>query len=353
VPSANGCKGGATTATVIIKPIPAAQITSDKDSLCSGLTLSLTAVSSVPGTNFSWTAVNSQGINGVSTGNTAVLTQTLASNNAGIVTYTVIPTADGCKGLSISKNIKVNPIPVANVGPDKSFCFGDSARIGSDAVAGYKYQWSPSKGLNNSTVASPISSASSTTSYHLTIISKGCESFDNVVVHVSPRFKADAGPDITICKNDAATLTVTPSNAAGYRWNNEASSSTISVSPNQTSEYIVSVSKGGCVEIDTVKVFVKDIKPAPVFIPNTFSPNNDKLNDIFKAEVIDSTIVSFDCQIFNRWGELFYEWKNQDEGWDGRYKGEIVKEDVYVYKLRIINECKKETETSGIVTVIR
>ena len=64
--------------------------------------------------------------------------------------------------------------------------------------------------------------------------------------------------------------------------------------------------------------------------PNAFSPNNgDDLNNIFKAKRGYQSIVEFHAYIFNRWGQLLYDWTDPAGGWDGTYKGNDVKEGVY------------------------
>ncbi|MBL4586389.1 MAG: gliding motility-associated C-terminal domain-containing protein, partial [Flavobacteriales bacterium] len=41
-------------------------------------------------------------------------------------------------------------------------------------------------------------------------------------------------------------------------------------------------------------------------------------------------------KIFNRWGEELFFTQNVDEGWDGRFKGVLQNNDVYVYKIRAL-----------------
>ena len=62
--------------------------------------------------------------------------------------------------------------------------------------------------------------------------------------------------------------------------------------------------------------------------PNAFSPNNDQINDVYKAKT-HQNIVEFRATIFNRWGQKLYEWTNVNEGWDGTYKGRAVKQGTY------------------------
>ena len=75
-----------------------------------------------------------------------------------------------------------------------------------------------------------------------------------------------------------------------------------------------------------------------VFIPSSFSPNFDGLNDIF-IPVFSSyglDAKSFEMEVFDRWGHSLFRSKDTNKGWDGSVnnKGEVLKEEVYVYKIK-------------------
>lgn len=63
--------------------------------------------------------------------------------------------------------------------------------------------------------------------------------------------------------------------------------------------------------------------------PNAFSPNNDGINDVFKAKDGWQSLVEFHAYIYNRWGQLLYDWTDPAGGWDGTYGGRDVKQGVY------------------------
>lgn len=65
-----------------------------------------------------------------------------------------------------------------------------------------------------------------------------------------------------------------------------------------------------------------------LIMPNAFSPNNDKINDVYKVKSYQN-IVEFHAYIFNRWGQKLYEWTDPADGWDGTYHGKDVKDGVY------------------------
>lgn len=114
--------------------------------------------------------------------------------------------------------------------------------------------------------------------------------------------------------------------------------------------YTFSVSdSNGCVT-DNILVMPENNGEYTLYVPNTFTPNNDRINDIWYAQ--GTCIQEFKCQVFNRWGEKISEFVDIKEGWDGTYKGQKVQDDVYVYLIQAIVNQEKITKR-GHVTVVR
>ncbi len=103
-----------------------------------------------------------------------------------------------------------------------------------------------------------------------------------------------------------------------------------------------------------------DIKDClPIYIPNTFSPNNDGINDSFSI-FYDSTsgvekIVSL--QVYDRWGTLLFEQKNFTSdnmiSWTGAYKGKPLNTGVYIYKIILAFENNETLLLSGDISLLR
>ncbi|MCX8080042.1 MAG: gliding motility-associated C-terminal domain-containing protein [Bacteroidia bacterium] len=91
-----------------------------------------------------------------------------------------------------------------------------------------------------------------------------------------------------------------------------------------------------------------------IYIPNTFTPNDDNINDVFFPKGIGISETGYKMLIFNRWGELIFESRDFKKGWDGTGRdGEKVKQDVYVYKIYVKDLKGKEHEFTGHVNCIR
>lgn len=90
--------------------------------------------------------------------------------------------------------VQVNPVPVANAGPDAGACAGNSVTLGALPVAGVSYQWSPTQFLSNAAIANPtfIASNAGTYTYVVTATQNGCLSKDTVIVTISPSFSVQA-----------------------------------------------------------------------------------------------------------------------------------------------------------------
>ena len=97
-------------------------------------------------------------------------------------------------------------------------------------------------------------------------------------------------------------------------------------------------------------------------IPNAFTPSlegpsngfydrNDRTNDVFypTTEYVDVYLM----QIYNRWGELIFESKDLNIGWDGYYKGTLAPLGVYVYRIEVTYINGEKVEKAGDVTLIR
>lgn len=121
--------------------------------------------------------------------------------------------------------------------------------------------------------------------------------------------------------------------------------------PEKSTLYIVTVTDTlGCISKDSV--MIKVILPCyEVFVPNSFSPNNDGLNDL--QCVLGNCIISFDFIIFNRWGEQVFQSVYQDKCWDGTYRGQPVQSGIYIYKLSATTKEGERIEKTGNITVIR
>jgi gliding motility-associated-like protein len=103
---------------------------------------------------------------------------------------------------------------------------------------------------------------------------------------------------------------------------------------------------------DTAQLVVEVRPEFRFYIPNTFTPNGDGLNDVFYPSIMG--VEDYHFMIFDRWGELIFETSDIYTGWDGRYKGNKCQEDVYVWKVSFTDLTIEEgAKYIGHVSLIR
>jgi gliding motility-associated-like protein len=87
-----------------------------------------------------------------------------------------------------------------------------------------------------------------------------------------------------------------------------------------------------------------------VFIPNSFTPNGDGKNDVFK--IYSNQATGMDMRIFDQWGELLYSTTNLNGGWDGTYKGKVQPSGVYIYAIRVTLTDGTQTVRKGSINLV-
>ena len=102
---------------------------------------------------------------------------------------------------------------------------------------------------------------------------------------------------------------------------------------------------------DTVMHTIKVESDFAAYIPNAFTPNGDGLNDTFYPVL--RGVKKFDLQIFDRWGELIFKSTELGTLWDGTFKGQECKQDIYTYKLVLLTTKREEKIYSGQLSLIR
>ena len=144
-----------------------------------------------------------------------------------------------------------------------------------------------------------------------------------------------------------------------YDWLPDTTLSTWSIynpnaSPMASTVYYLTVTNSlGCKTTDSILIVVT---PPPcgrpsVFLPNAFTPNGDGQNDVLFLRGNNLTDVYL--TIYDRWGEMVFETNDMGIGWDGYFRGELLKPDVYGYYLTCKCEDGQEYFEKGNITLLR
>ena len=346
----NGCMDTAYT-NVEAYPIPTVSAGIDTF-LCKGRGVSLQATGAE---RYIWGPAN-----GLNCPNCANPIANPAENMEYVVTGI---SSHGCRSKDTVRVSVVKPFQMQASSNNDKICVGASVQLMANGAA--QYQWSPSIGLNNANAAATMATPNITTRYRVIgKDEKNCftdSAFVSIIVHKYPT--VEAGADRTI--NVGQTIDIIPqvsSDVTTARWSTTGGNFRdvfpgITVRPTQTTTYTVEVSnEGGCNATDQLVVNVL-CDGSNLFVPNTFSPNNDGMNDIFFPR--GSGLLNIKkFKIYNRWGELIFEqggFKANDarRGWNGTFRGKQISPDVFVYSIEVLCENNTSMTFTGNIALIK
>ncbi|MDP1746685.1 MAG: PKD-like domain-containing protein [Bacteroidota bacterium] len=166
-------------------------------------------------------------------------------------TYGVTGTLNGCSNTD-SVLVTVNSIPTVSAGANDTICEGESKTL-TGAGDATSYNWD--NGVTNAAAFYPTV----TTTYVVTGILNGCTLNDTVEVTVNPAPVANIATGTPICHGDTTTLSGT--GGVSFSWSNGFTSSTITVNPDTSTSYILTVTDtSGCTDSDTAVVSVTPSK---------------------------------------------------------------------------------------------
>jgi hypothetical protein len=228
-PTAGGCVGTSSTFTVTVNPTTSVNSVSNA-SFCGGIPVSgVTFSSPVSGTTYAWTSSANVGFGTSGTGNIPAYT-TISSNTTQVVaTITVVPSVNGCAGVSKSFTITINPTPTVNTITNAVYCNSAPATAiaFSSPVAGTTFSWTSSSnvgfGVSGITNIAAYTATNATTSSLISTVS------------VTPTTGTCTGPATTFTVTVHPTPAVSTVPNAVYCGNTSASAITFSsTTPNTT-----------------------------------------------------------------------------------------------------------------------
>jgi gliding motility-associated-like protein len=93
-----------------------------------------------------------------------------------------------------------------------------------------------------------------------------------------------------------------------------------------------------------------------MFIPNTFTPNNDGRNDVWKPSTTADCWSTWDLKVYNRWGQIVWYTTDPEEPWLGQAEDGFyhIPDGVYVYKLDAVGvSLTNVQQLKGHITLFR
>lgn len=235
---------------------------------------------------------------------------------------------------------------------DTIICVGESAFL--SAIGAVSYSWSPATGLNSVNTPEVISTPQVNTVY--TVIGTDaflCKDTAQVYVQLFPVHQVYAGGNVVTAIGLPVQLHASSGAEGTFVWLPE-SFLTCSVcqdpiaNPNYNFSYqVIFTDTNGCKTVDFVDINYKGI----LYIPNTFTPDGSRFNEVFRA--YGEGIHDFEMLIFDRWGELICTLNSMEEFWDGTYLGKKCQDGTYTWKLTY-NDITGEYKTiTGHVNLLK
>ena len=256
---------------------------------------------------------------------------------------------------------------ISNAGVDQIICDDNIGALnGNNPVVGIG-TWTLLQGsatINNpNNPATTISNLSlGANRFEWTINNGTCSASTDIVEIIrSDNPSADAGPDVSVFREDGVTLSVfsDSSNAQGvnYQWQpsmflDDPMSATTSSnnSLEETTLFIVQViNQFGCIGTDSILVTVVN----DFTLPTAFTPNNDGFNDTWEIKNLDSEeIISYRVSVFDNFGlEIFST--NNYQPWDGTFNGQSLPSGSYYFIIEIVRQNSGKKVETGSITILR
>ncbi len=313
VSGTSGLCNNSTTVNVTVNQLPSVTVLSQ--TICIGQSATLIANGAA---SYSWS-------------NTS-LNNTLIVNPNATSVYTVTGTTLSCSA-AVTATVFVDAIPTIFFNSNKTsgcapLCiqFTDFATLTSGTIS--TWDWTFDDG-STSNMQNPFHCFDNQGSYDVSLTvtsSNGCSSLlvnsNMITVFPTPIAEFESNFEETDILNPTINFTNLSSNANDYAWN---FGDTISTITNPTHTYdiegtytttLTATNQFGCKDAVIHDVIVKGI--FTFYTPNTFTPNEDFINDVFLPIGFGWDPDKYQLEIFDRWGNNCFTTKEVARGWDGR-----------------------------------
>jgi len=210
---------------------------------------------------------------------------------------------------------------------------------------GMRYIWSTDE-------TTPKIKVENSGQYWVKIINRGCSVSDTVNVKFLQGTTTNFGDEMSFCLSDEnKVLSIKPIPGTKILWSTGAIYPSINITKEGT--YWVKTENKNCGEqVDTVRVKLKACD-CEMLIPNSFTPNEDNRNDYF-FPVLQCEYSFYSMTISDKWGNVVFSTNNVNGKWDGRFKGNLCPEEVYVYRIESVEKgSDKKMPRTGHVSLFR
>ena len=251
----------------------------------------------------------------------------------------------------------VSPPLSLTMTPMTQTCPGDSVLLSvfpSGGYGNYYYTWTHNGASTQSITVAPLVS----TTYEV-IVTDDCQTMSVSGLTQIEVIKPNADFSIisnTLYQGIPITFQNLSSNGTSYDWLFGDGIGSQLTHPNHVysdaGSYFVTLiaeDANGCLDSIVKPITIEE--EFYIYIPNTFIPDNDRINETFSGSFIG--VSGINMEIYNRWGELIFESDDINFEWDGLYRGKMVNPGTYIWRLSYARGTKREYHLTGHISVIR
>ena len=266
-----------------------------------------------------------------------------SSTNTPTFTLTSVSGCDSVVTLNLTIENSGNVVnPIVDLGEDQILCSG-SITLNAATVGATNYLWNTGSTNNQITITSP--------GVYSVEVSNVCFSSTDTIVILENDFNLPTFDlEVQFCNGDSVVIGPNPQDVDGFVWEDGFVNSPRFVS--ETGNYIISIT-GAC-DTDTFSISVEEefCEGCAAYLPNSFTPDLDGLNDAF-SPITECVFEKYEFSIYNRWGEVIFKTSNQNEKWDGKYKGSDCVNELYAYVVLYKFPSQTIKQINGSVMLLR
>lgn len=265
-------------------------------------------------------------------------------------TYSVVVTTTTWCTDSADADLTFVPFPVVDLGPDSALC--DLENITLDAGnPTASFAWHDGTSAQTNTFTDDAIT-------WVDVYNGYCTTRDSCVLVFNPLPLYVLPASITTCLDYPPHYAVLDARNADctFQWSNGETSGVILAQ--EYGWYTVHITTPLNCSIDD-SVLVDEYCFSTIYVPNTFTPDGDGMNELFFATGTNIDPQSMELMIFDRWGEMIHTGTGGNAYWDATVNGTPVQDGVYVWKVKyrfitdVQGSLSPEYEEVGHVTVLR